>query len=177
MQVIGALVREQRVSDHEVVECRCVVPEVDPVQIARLHERDEGPDTVLVRVEVLDVEPVAAEARARVGDRAQVVEVVAVARVRDHHAPRIDPFPYERVESDETCLRRRVRVHHHRGVGLDGGGGDEREDARDVPYEPVAVDRALEERGPDAGVPDALAELVHEQIDDPVVGPVPEKAR
>ena len=145
--------------------------------IARLDERDERLDTVLVRVEVLDVEAVAAEARARVGDRAQVVEVVAVARVRDHHAPRVDPFPYERVESDETGLRRRVRVHHHRRVGFDGSGRDEREDARNVPHEPVAVDRALEKRGPDAGVPDALADLVHEQIHDPVVGPVPEKAR
>ena len=89
----------------------------------------------------------------------------------------VDPFAHERVERDETGTRRRVRVHHHRRLGLDRGGGDEREDARDIPHEPMAVDRALEERGPDTRLPDALAELVHEEVDDPVVRPVSEKAR
>ena len=64
-----------------------------------------------------------------------------------------------------------VGVHHHRRAGLDGGVGDAPEDARDVADDPVVLDRALQERGPDAGVVDALAQLAHEPAGDHVVGP------
>ena len=61
MQVVGLLVREVRVADHEVDEARGVVGEVDPVAIALGEQRDERLDALLVRVEVRDVETVAAE--------------------------------------------------------------------------------------------------------------------
>ncbi len=56
------------------------------------------------------------------------------------------------------------------------GGGDDREDARDVADHPVRLDGALEECRLDAGVVDALADLAHEQLDDRVVRAVREEA-
>ena len=84
------LVGEERIAGHEVEEARGVVSEVhagrrSPRRAARRASRC-GPH----RVEVLDVEAVAAEARSGVGDRAEVVEVVAVAHVRDHDPRRVD---------------------------------------------------------------------------------------
>ena len=59
------LIGEVRVADHEVVEARGVVAEMDLGRVALRDERGEGLDTVGVRVEVRDVEAVEAERRAR----------------------------------------------------------------------------------------------------------------
>ncbi len=105
MQVVGLLVGEVRIADHEVVEAGGVVPEVHPVGVALAEERDERLDPVGVRVEVRDVEAVAAERGAGVGDRPQVLEVVAVAGVRDHDPRRVDARLGQRLQREQTGLR------------------------------------------------------------------------
>jgi hypothetical protein len=70
-----------------------------------------------------------------------------------------------------ACLG--VGVDHDRRAGLDARGGDRGQDPRDVAGHPVALHGALEERGLDAGVIDALADLADEQLRDrfdPAVG-------
>ena len=124
---------------------------------------------VLVGVEVLDVEAVAAERRTRVGDRPQVLQVVAVAGVGDHDPAGSTPALGQRVEGRQPRFRRRVGVDHHRSAGLDARCGDRREDSRHVTDEPVLLDRAFQERRLDAGVVDTFAQLAHEELDDRIV--------
>ena len=147
------------------------------VGVTLLDERDERLDPVRVRIEVLDVEPVAAEPGAGVGDRAQVVEIVAVARVRDHDPRRVDPRLRQRLERDQPGLRRRVRVHHHGSAGLDGGRRDRGENARHVSDQPVLLDGTFEEGRLDAGVVDPFADLPDEQLGEPVVAAIGEEHR
>ena len=171
------LVGEVRVLEHEVEEARRVVAEVHAVGISLSEDRRERFDAVRVGIEMLDVEAIAADARAGVGDRADVVEVVAVAHVGDHDPLRIDACLHQRVEREQPRLRRRVRMHHHRHAGLDGRRGDDGEDARHVGDDPVLLDGALEERGLDASVVDAFADLADEELDQRVVAAIGEEAR
>src|SRR5262245_23590857 len=143
VQPVGDLALEDRVADHEVVEGPGVVAEVELPGVALADERGERPDAVGVRVEVLDVDAVVAEPCAGVGDRALVVEVVAVAHVGDHDPVRRDARIEQEVEGEPARLVCRVRVHHHRRVRLDRRGGDAGEDARDVAHDPVHLDAAL----------------------------------
>ena len=57
----------------------------------------------------------------------------------------------------------RVRVDHERRAGLHLRRRDGLEDHRHVDHDPVALDRALQEPGPDPGVVDPLAQLADEQ--------------
>ena len=128
-----------------------------------------------VRVEVLDVETVEAERRPRVGDGAQVREVVAVARVCDHDPRRIDPCCGQRLECGHPGGGRSVRMHHHGRAGFDRGRGYRGQDLRHVADESVPLDRALEKRGSDAGVVDSHADLAHEQLGECLDAPVGEE--
>ena len=124
------------------------MPEVHALGVALGEERGERLDAVLVGVEVRDAEAVAAEARPAVGDRPEVVEVVAVTGVGDHDPPRVDAGVRERLERDQAGSGGRARVHHHGRARLDARGRDRREHARDVADDPVVLDRALEETRP-----------------------------
>ena len=68
-------------------------------------------------------------------------------------------------------------MHHHRSAGLEARGGDEGQDAGDVPGEPVLLHGALQEGGSHARVVDSVLELAHEKLDDRVVRPVGEEPR
>jgi hypothetical protein len=131
---------------HEVVERRGVVRQVDPVDVARVEALQEHLDAVLVRVEVRDVEPVEPEDRPGVGDLAQVVHVVGVARVRDDDLRRVDASLGELLQRERARLRLGVGVHHDRHAGGDRRQRGRVEDERDVADDPVALDGALQER-------------------------------
>src|SRR5438034_7090996 len=51
VKIVGALVGEGGIADHEVVEARCVMREVDLAAVALAEERDERADAVGVRVD------------------------------------------------------------------------------------------------------------------------------
>ncbi len=177
MEVIRLLVHEERIADHEVVEARCVVAEVHAVGVTLRDQRDERLDPLLIGVEVLDVEAVAAESGARVCDRTQVLQVVAVAGVGDHDPGRVDPGFREHVQGRQARFRQCVRVDHHGGAGLDARSGDRGQDPRHVADHAVHLHRAFQEGGLDARVVDPFAKLPHAELDDRIVRPVGQEAR
>ena len=109
--------------------------------------------------------------------RPDVVEVVAVADVRDHDPTRVDAVASERVERQQPGPLLGVRVDHHRRARLDRRHRDRLDDPRDVADEPVPLDGAFQERRLHAGVVDALANLADEQLGDRFLAPVGEEVR
>ena len=151
--------------------------EVHAVGVTLRDQRDERLDPLLIGVEVLDVEAVAAESSARVCDRTQVLQVVAVAGVRDHDPGRVDPGLREHVQGRQARFRQRVRVDHHGSAGLDARSGDRGQDPRHVADHAVHLHRAFQEGGLDARVVDPFAKLPHKELDDRIVRPVGQEAR
>ena len=140
-------------------------------------ERDQRPDAVVQRVEVIDPESVASEPRAGMRDRPQVLEVVAVAGMGNHDPSGIDTVAGHRVKGQQPRPLLGVGVDHHWSSGLDRCHRDRLDDPWYVAQEPVPLDRALEERGLHTGVIDALADLPDEQLRDRLLAAVREEVR
>ena len=178
VEVVGPLVGEVRVADHEVHEARGVVREVDAVAVALLEQGEQRPDPVLVGVEVGDVEAVEAEHRARVADRPQVrrgrcCRLRARRRCAGGSTPRLVSS-----SSASVPVAARAFVCTITGAPVSSRGDRHRvEDPRDVADDAVLLDGALEERRPDAGVVDSLADLADEQLGDRLGAAVVEEVR
>src|SRR5439155_12622706 len=127
------------------------------------------------RVEQVQPETVHAEQDPGVGQFGQVVQVVAVARVPDHHLGQVHAFLAEDPQRDPAGLVRPGGVHGDGRAGLDVRPGDGAGDALDAGAGLGGLQGELEEGGLDPGADDALGDVAGE-VGDHRLGHVDEQA-
>ncbi len=121
-------------------------------------------DSVLEREINIDPEPVHSDIGAVRDEFLEVVEIGGVARVADHHPGQVDAFFGEDALLLEPAPGARVRVRGDRHTGAAVR-------LRDGPQHPLDAGRhsrfvggALEDRGLDPGVGDALLDVANEHV-------------
>ena len=138
---------------------------MDAVRVALGQERHERLDALRLGVEVLDAEAVAAEARAGVGERAQVAEVVAVAGVGDHDPRGSTPAAVSEIECQQTGLRAGAFVCTITGAPVSTLAAAIIARMRGTsPMSPCSSTAHLRKAALTPGVVDALAQLADEEL-------------
>ena len=134
------------------------------VGVPALAHARHGVDAVLEREIHVDAEPVHADVGA-VGDEfLEVVQIGGVARVADHHPGQIDTLFGEDALLFEPAAGARVCVGGDRHAGAAVGLCDGPQHPLDARGHSRFVGRALEDRGLDAGVGDALLDVADEHV-------------
>ena len=167
----GRVVRGAEVVDEAVR----VVGQHHARGVAAGGQGDDRLDPFGRRVEQVKTEPVHPEQHSGVGQLGQVVQVVAVARVPDHHLGQVHPLLAEDPHRDPAGLVRAGGVHGDRRARLDVGAGDGAGDALHAGAGLGGLQRELEEGGLDPGVADALGDVPGE-VGDHRLGDVDEQA-
>ena len=133
--------------------------------MSALAHAGHGVDSVLERQEHVDPEPVHPDVGAVADELLEVVEIGGVARVADHHPRQVDAFFGEDALLLESAPGGRVRVGGDRHSGVAVRLRDGAQHPLDAGRHARFVGRALEDRGLDAGVGDALLDVADEHVD------------
>ncbi len=151
--------------DHVEV-ARCVVRQHHPVGVPAATHLHHGVGPRLERGVHVQAEAIHAQDETVVGQRAEVVDVGAVARVTQHHPGGVDALLVaQQLLHDQAGLRARMGVHGDRGAGGAVGPGHRSHDAGHPVGEPLVVDGTLQEGGLDPGAGDAFGDVGREHLD------------
>ena len=146
-----------------------VLGEQHPLRMAAAEQLEDGRVAPLGGQEDVQPVPIHPDGDAAREEPLDVVEVVAVAGVRDLDLLRRDPLLEQDLDLSWPGVRGRARVRHHRHAGPDAGPGGRAMDLLDPLVDPGRVCCALDEGRPRLGTLDPLLDVMDEEVGEEVL--------